>query len=95
MPLDYANYDFDTLTQQLIDRLKANPDSPWKDTYRSSTGQMLIELYAYIANLVLYYIERRAEESYIETAQLKSSVVNLVRLVGYIPNRAVSATGQR
>jgi len=90
-PINYVDYDFDRLVTQLTDRLKAS--NTWKDTYRSSTGQMLIELYAYIGNLVLYYVERRAEESYLDTAQLKSSVVNLVRLINYNPARKISAIG--
>ena len=89
--INYVDYDFDRLVQQLINRLKAT--DTWKDTYRSSTGQMMIELYAYVANLVLYYIERRAEESYLDTAQFKSSVINLVRLLNYNPKRKVSSTG--
>lgn len=90
--LNYVNYDFTQLVQQLIDRVKLK--DTWKDTYRSSTGEMLIELYAYVANLVLYYIERRAAECYLDTAQLKSSVVNIVRMLNYHPKRKVSATGK-
>ena len=89
--LDYVNYDFDDLLVQLTDRVKSR--DAWQDTYRSSTGQMLIELLAYVANLVLYYVERRAEESYLGTAQLRSSVVNIVRLLNYQPKRKTSATG--
>lgn len=90
--LNYVNYDFDSLVQQLIDRVKLR--DAWKDTYRSSTGQMLIELYAYVANLVLYYIERRASEQYISTAKLRSSIINLVKLLNYTPKRKVSAKGK-
>lgn len=89
--LNYVDYDFDENMTQLINRLQAS--DAWKDTYRSSTGQMLIELYSYVANLILYYVERRAEESYIETAKNRSSVINLVRLLNYNPKRKVSATG--
>ena len=89
--LNYTDYNFENLVNQLINRLKAR--DTWKDTYRSGTGQMLIELYAYVANLVLYYAERRAEEGYIETARLRSSVLRLVRLINYIPKRKVSSTG--
>jgi hypothetical protein len=92
-PLGYTNYDFNALTTSLEQRLAAAPNSAWKDMYESGTGQMLIELFAAIGTLVLYYIERRAEESYIQTAQNISSVINLVRLIGYTPRRAVSSTG--
>jgi hypothetical protein len=89
--LNYASYDFDDAVDQLIARLQASDAT--KDTYRSSTGEMLVELYAYVANLVLYYIERRAEETYLATAKNKSSVINIVRALNYTPKRKVSATG--
>lgn len=89
--INYSNYDFDDLVQQIQARLKNK--SAWKDVYRSGTGQMLIEFLAYVAQLVLFYIERRAEESFLPTAQLKSSVINLVSLVGYKPKRMCSARG--
>ena len=89
--LNYVDYNFDDLVTQLQNRLKES--DVWKDTYQSATGQMLIELLAYVANLVLYYIERRAEESYIATAKNKSSVVNIVKLLNYSPKRPTSATG--
>ncbi len=89
--LNYVNYDQDDLVAALIDLLKVT--DAWKDTYESSTGQMLIEFHAAIGNLILYYVERRAEEMYISTARHKSSVLNLVKLINYTPRRRVSATG--
>lgn len=90
-PISYVNYDFGALKTELENRLKLN--NAWKDTYESSTGQMLIELYAYIANLILFYLERRTEEGYIGTAQNKSSILNLVRLINYSPKRRTSSVG--
>ena len=87
----YVDYDFDTLVTQLQQRLALT--DTWKDLYQSATGSMLIELFASIGTLVLYYVERRAEESYILTAQNRSSIINLARLLNYIPSRNVSATG--
>ncbi|MHA1690367.1 MAG: hypothetical protein ACTSU7_01890 [Candidatus Heimdallarchaeaceae archaeon] len=89
--LNYTQYDFNDIVTQLENRLKLS--DVWHDTYKSSTGQMLIELFAYVANLTLYYIERRAEESYINTAQNRSSIINLVKLINYEPKRVVSSTG--
>jgi Baseplate J-like protein len=89
--INYVNYDFQSLVTELQQIL--SNQSAWKDMYRSSTGQTLLELFAAVGNLVLYYIERRAEESYISTAQNYSSVVNLARLLSYIPTRNVSSTG--
>jgi hypothetical protein len=90
-PLNYINYDFDALVAQIQSRLAA--DGAWKDIYRSSTGSMLIEFLAYVTNMVNYYIERRAQESYLLTAQNISSVKALVALLGYQPKRKTSAVG--
>jgi len=90
--LNYTNYDFDELVKNLIDRLKTS--DAWKDTYISSTGYTIIEQFAYVANMLLYALERRTEECYIKTAQNRSSIINLVSLLNYSPKRAVSATGK-
>ena len=89
-PLGYTNYSFTSLVLQLQNNLIAN-QSAWRDMYRSGTGQMLIELFAAVGTLVNYYIERRAEETYLPTAKNYSSAVNLVRLLNYTPKRNVSA----
>jgi hypothetical protein len=89
--LGYTEYDFDTLVIALQNRLKTR--STWIDLYRSGTGEMLIELLAYVLNAGLYYTERRAEESYLQTAKNRSSVIALVSLLNYIPKRKTSATG--
>lgn len=89
--LNYTQYNFEVIVQQLQNRLLA--EDAWKDIYRSGTGSMLIELLAYVLNAGLYYTERRAEESYLPTAQLRSSVKNLVQLLNYSPKRKTSATG--
>ena len=90
-PLNYTNYDFDDLKTELINRLKIT--DAWRDTYESSTGTMIIEFFAYVGNMLLYYLERRAEECYIATAMNKSSVINLVKLINYTPKRSVSSQG--
>ena len=43
--------------------------------------------------MILYYLERRAEECYIATALNKSSVINLVKLINYTPKRRISSQG--
>jgi len=90
--LNYAgDYDFDNLVTALENRLKAT--DAWKDTYKSATGQMLIEFHAFVANMVLFYLERRAEECYWSTAQNRSSLFNLARLINYTPKRVISSVG--
>jgi hypothetical protein len=89
--LNYVLYAYLDLLEQIQNVLKQS--SQWKDLLESSTGTVLIEFYCYIANVILYYVERTAEELYLPTAQRKSSLVNLVSLLNYIPKRKISAIG--
>jgi hypothetical protein len=90
-PLNYCNFDFEDLVQTLQNRLKTK--GAWSDIYRSGTGEMLIEFLAYVGQLSLYYTERRAQESFLPLAQLRSSIVNLVSILNYQPKRKSSAKG--
>ncbi len=65
----------------------------WKDVYDSSTGQMFVQIGAIPGEIVLYYIQRAKQETYISTAKLKSSIVNLAKLLNYVPRRNTSAIG--
>jgi len=90
-PLSYVNYDYDQLVTNIQNRLKAK--GAWQDIYRDGSGEMLIEFLAYVTNLGLYYAERRAEETYLPTAKLLSSVKNIVAVLNYQARRKTSATG--
>lgn len=90
-PLSYVNYDFDDLVANIQNRLKSK--GAWLDIYRDGTGEMLIEFLAYVANLGLYYTERRAEETYLPTAKLLSSIKNIVAVLNYQARRKTSSIG--
>lgn len=90
--LKYTEYDIWDLVTQLTYKLQEN-NVAWVDTYASSVGQKMIDLLAYVANLVLYSVERRAEESYLGTAQLRSSILSLTKILNYDVSRPTSATG--
>ena len=89
--IDYANYDYDAALAQLKSKLISM--TSWKDITDASTASVLIELMAMVVDMNNYYIERQAEESYIDTAQKLSSVIKLAGLVGYTPTRKTSAKG--
>jgi hypothetical protein len=57
-------------------------------------GVQVLEWWAYLADILTFYNERIANESYLRTAQLPASVAELVALLGYQPRPAIAATGQ-
>ncbi|MBN3753680.1 hypothetical protein G3N95_12080 [Paraburkholderia sp. Tr-20389] len=65
--------------------------------WRPATGDLalqMIEWWAYVSDIVTFYSERCANESYLRTAILPENVNRLVRLLGYRPKPALGARGE-
>lgn len=95
MAFDYTKYNFQELieeVQRLLADASSNP-AVWKDSYHSSTAQVLIQLIAATTDNLHYMLERRVHETYLPTAKLKSSVDAIVNLLGYRPRRIISSSG--
>jgi hypothetical protein len=57
-------------------------------------GLQLLEWWAYLADILTFYNERIANEDYLRTAELPTSVTGLVALLGYQPRPAIASVGQ-
>lgn len=64
----------------------------WRARDESDFGIMLIEMWAYVADVQSFYDEVIAHEEYLRTARHRSSLQKLTYLLGYIPRPAVAAT---
>ena len=53
----------------------------------------MLEWQAYVCDVLTFYNERIANESYLRTAQLPESVNHLVQVLGYRPRPALGARG--
>ena len=88
--LSYSNLTYETVLEQINNKLKSDPR--FDNFSESSVAQTLVEIFAGTVDLVNYYIERRAEESFMDTAKLKSSVILLAKQLGYAITRPNPAT---
>lgn len=88
--LNYTNLTFDEIRSDISNRLDADPR--FENFLESSISQTIIEIFAATTDLTNYYLERRAEEQYFDTARLKSSVIVLAKILGYIVTRPIPAS---
>jgi hypothetical protein len=72
------------------------PDEVWLGSWRARSshdlGRMLLEMWAYVADDLSFYDQVRADEVYLRTAVLRTSLRRIVDLLGYLPRPAVGAT---
>jgi len=64
----------------------------WKASGPNDLGLMLIEMWAYLADVLAFYDEVHAHECYLRTARLPESVRMLVERLGYRARPAVAAS---
>ena len=87
--LNYAKISYDEIVSQINDKLKA--DDRFANFRESSIAQMMVEIFSATVELMTHHIERRAEETFFDTAQLRSSVISLSRQLGYSIQRPIPA----
>lgn len=63
----------------------------WTSRSPSDMGVVLIESFAYAADILSFYTDRVANESFLQTAVQRSSVLNIAEMLGYRPAAATAA----
>jgi len=89
--IDYTNKDYASLRRAMLDLARLRLPE-WTDQTPSDMGMLLIDLFAYMGDVVLYYQDRIANESFLHTAVERRSALNLLRLIGYELRPPVAAT---
>jgi Baseplate J-like protein len=80
--IDYTNKDYSSLREALLS-LASERLPEWTDHSSNDPGVVLLELFAAMGDMLLYYQDRIAAESYLTTAVERRSVLNMLRLIGY------------
>lgn len=89
--VDYTDKDYYSLREALIKRVQYRIKE-WTGTDPNDFGVALIEAFAYMGDVLAYYVDRAANEMSLQTASQRSSILNLARMYGYIPSGYQSAS---
>lgn len=90
--IDYTSKDFAGYQTSLF--AYADLTLPaWTARETGDFGVLMVDMMSYIGDILSYYQDRIAAESFLATATQRSSVINLAALVGYTPSPALPATG--
>ena len=81
--VNYLNKDFNSLKSALMEYAKTYFPNTYQDFNETSPGMMLIEMGAYVGDVLSYYIDKQYKEPLLPLAQERRNVVNLAGMVGY------------
>ena len=91
MPIDYTSRDFSSVKADLLRRARISVPE-WTGGGTSDFAMTLIDLWAYVADVQNYYLDRAYSEAFISTATPSASIHSPARLLASTPNPAVSAS---
>ncbi len=80
--IDYTNKDFASLRAAMLSLARYRLPE-WTDQSPADLGVLLVDLFAYMGDVILYYQDRIANEGFLDTAVERRSVLQLLRLIGY------------
>lgn len=92
MSFDYSARDYSTIKSALLSRAsRVMPE--WTDRDPSDFGMLMVDLWSYMGDVLHYYVDRAATESYLPTATQRESVLALASMLDYRPRSRRAASG--
>jgi Baseplate J-like protein len=89
--VDYTSRDYSSILSDM-QALIPNFTPSWTNRDPSDFGMVLVELFAYMGDIMSYYIDRSANEAMINTASQRQSLLDIASLLGYVPTLATPAS---
>ena len=89
--VDYTSRDYESIREDLIS-LIPNFAPKWTNRDPADFGMTIIELFSYLGDELNFYIDRSLNESFLATASQRNSVLQIAKILGYIPTGATAST---
>ncbi len=90
--IDYTARDFDSLLRSMRAQIPEKLPEWTEYDHEADFGNVLLELFAHMGDILSYYQDRVANESFLSTARTRRSVINHLRLIGYRLSTAAPAS---
>jgi hypothetical protein len=90
--IDYTSRDYAGLKADLISLVNTRTGLAWDAADPNDLGSVLIETFAYMGDIMSYYLDRIANETSIDTATQRSNLLSFAALYGYKPTGPTPAT---
>lgn len=91
--INFKAWDFNSIKESLLDYMKLYYPEDFNDYIESSDLVAMIELFAYIGELLAYRIDLNTHENFLTVAERKESVLRLAKFISYNAARNLAARG--
>lgn len=97
--IDYIAKDFTSVTDALISYATVNygtntsANRLWTDFNADSFSRNWLEIVAFVSDLLFFYLDNQATQTYLQTATVRSAVLDIAKQFGFSPATSSSASG--
>ena len=92
-PIDYTSREFDSIREDLIEYIKKYYPETFRDFSDASFGSLMVDSVSYIGDILSFYLDYQANESFLHTAVEFNNVLRLGKQMGYKYAGSSSAFG--
>ena len=91
--INYTNRDFNSIKNDLVNYARKYYPDTYKDFSEAGFGSLMMDTVAYVGDMLSFYADYQANESFLETAIEYDNVVKHARQLGYKLNKSPSSYG--
>ena len=93
-PINYTSRDFDSIKQELVDYAKRYYPDSFQDFNEASFGSLMLDTVSYVGDILSFYVDYQANESFLNSATEKENIIRLSRQLGYKYREIFASTGE-
>tara|TARA_R100001015_G_C4632206_1_gene195481 strand:- start:607 stop:2400 length:1794 start_codon:yes stop_codon:yes gene_type:complete len=92
--IKYTARDFNSIKQSLVDYAKRYYPETYQDFNDASFGSLMLDTVSYVGDVLSYFVDYQANESFLETAFERQNIIRLSRQLGYNYENISTAAGE-
>ncbi len=81
--VNYLNKDFGALKTSLMNYAKSYFPNTYRDFNETSPGMMLLEMNAYVGDVLSFYIDQQYKEMLLPLAEERKNIITMAKMFGY------------
>lgn len=93
VPINYTSRDYQTIKNDLIQHAKRYYPDVYKDFNQSSFGSLMLDTVSYVGDILSFYLDYQANESFLDTAAEFDNIIKLGKQIGFKFSNTNSSTG--
>ena len=83
IPINYTSRNYESIKNDLLEHARRYYSDVYKDFNQASFGSLMIDTVSYVGDILSFYLDYQANETFLDTASEYQNIIKLGRQLGY------------